>query len=771
MDRHIDDTIRSIGTDRMDDFEKRALLDKIQERDKIKNIRENAKNAPPRAPEQNKQRPAAARPAASPAAAPGAAPAQAVRRPTAPPQPQKVKKPQVQQTPAVKKQRGHLIERLFLRFRSSGVMQGEYLSQRFLGFLHGKTRDRLFDLGLVTSSLAHPTDEFQPRLVAAMANLGSNYYELVVRLDELHDKTLLNGLAEFYSPGTPKLVKPETIGPELITLFKRIYILRDYAQSAETAAIRALEIEAQAEGKSNSVLSFNIQRARRSIDFIFDELQSSLHIAILNIPRRYWGYGHPDLEDMLKLGPEDRVGSMTEKLMRELKNPKSEKSDSAEKSESKGKEKSQPGKKELPKIYASHYPSNVQLGLAIMKSYSLEEETEIASGRDIPVAYMGENSKMFYTVIFFEIFDREYSCMFSGNRIKTAIDYQDGERRDAHKLLEDSLYALDETRNNLKELNRITMEHHNIQSSTRLTPVQRAASLDKLAQAQERADLQTRSHLGNALGRAEATLKLLIDARHMIRNPEEIIHFKFSDAEKRRLEGCSIMDAIEETYGFVSAMRTRLVIGDLAGSGKEIAQEMVFDMRVTRPERPKPDEAERAEPRDSAKNETKADLPTVETMTPGAANPAPGGLSGTTAELAAALAGPMPKPKVPAAPGAQNAAPRKPSLAEELNAANQANKPAAPGAQNAAPRKPSLAEELNATNQAHRPAAPGAQSTAPRPAAPGTQSAAPRPAAPGTQNAAPRPAAPGAAPRKPSLAEELNAANAAPKPPVPPQKG
>ena len=562
MSRGLDDTRRSIRVDGMEDAEKRKLFNKFQEHGG-----EVLKEDPRKALtiDRDRQKDLAKRRAGASGipepAPPGARSAMA--------------------TPAKNKSGsaiGRFFERFALWFKSTtaGVMEGTggVLSQKFLHHLHSDAQARLLDLGLLVTPLAHPSAEFRPKLLAAMSKLGSVYFELIVRIDRLYDEKLLQELTSLYVPGAPKSITPRSVGEPLRELYKRIYILRSFSQSATTAIIRALELQAREEKKESVALSKNIQRAKRSLDYVFSELLPKLHLAVLNILKRNYWYGHRDLEEFLDLADEDRIGFITEKIARELAESKNRQQSllEAKKTEMRDRTPSE--------IRTSDLPDQMQAGLAVMREFPTGKD-KIVSGRENPLAFLDEDSKMYLTEVFFEILDREYSFILTSNKIKIALDYQAGERKDIRKLLNEGYFALDETRNHIKEYNRIVTERWKTERSPQYTPIQKSQMLHKSDMERTRLDNQTRSRFGNILVRIESALKMLVDdqkgANHFLQNPDEPVHFDVTGEGKRRLEGRTVIDAISETWVFVSALRFRLLEGDLSGLGSKIEQVIVYD--------------------------------------------------------------------------------------------------------------------------------------------------------------------------------------------------
>ena len=563
MSRGLDDTRRSIRIDGMEDTEKKKLFNKFQEHGG-EVIKEDPRK--PLTIDRDKQRDLAKRKAGSygiPEPVPPGSRSMAGRV-------------------ASGKKSGSAIGRFFERFAlwfkstTAGVMEGTggILSQKFLHHLHSESQARLLDLGLLVTPLAHPSAEFRPKLLAAMSKLGSVYFELIVRIDKLYDEKLLQEVTCLYTPASPKSVTPRSVGEPLRELYKRIYILRSFSQSATTAIVRALEIQAKEEKKESVALAKNIQRAKKSLDYVFSELLPKLHIAVLNILKRNLWYGHRDLEDFLELTDEDRIGYITERIARELTEAKNRQQSLLEAKKTEILDRSP------SEIRASSLPDQIRDGLLVMREFPIGKD-KIVSGRDNPLSLLDEDSKMYLTEVFFEILDREYSFILTSNKIKIALDYQAGERKDIRKLLNEGYFALDETRNHIKEYNRIVSERWQTERSPQYTPIQKSQMLHKSDMERTRLDNQTRGRFGNILVRIEAALKMLIDdqkgANHFLQNPDEPVHFDISGEGKRRLEGRTVIDAISETWAFVSALRYRLLEGDLSGIGSKVEQVLVYD--------------------------------------------------------------------------------------------------------------------------------------------------------------------------------------------------
>ncbi|MDR2733269.1 MAG: hypothetical protein LBC99_01345 [Spirochaetota bacterium] len=572
MDRRLDDTKRSIGVQGLQDLEKKALFEKFQQHGG-EIIKE--KDPPGQVSIRNRQPGALVR--KPDAAAHGAQPA-APRRESARPSHSSAAEKSKQAVSS-----SHVFERLSLWFRSrtGGVMKsGDCLSPGFFGFLHNKAQPRLVKLGLLVLPLAHATSVLRAQVQPELDKLGDYHFEYLLRLDKIYDEPLFRQI-DLYDPKKPPEVPLKTIKKPLCEFYKRIYIMHAYSQSALAALTRALEIQHLMENREKSLLARDLQNAKRSINFIFDDLLDKLHLAILNIWKRNFEYGDPELDDLLGITDEDRVGYLTERMVFGSTTETAVSSSQTQSGEA-AEDVTGENKNEIEDsntIYVSDLPAHIQVGFAIMRSINFNEE-KLFAGTEAPYSLIGEDSKMYTTEILFEILDREYSSVLAGNKIKAALDYQGGERHDVRKLLSDSYFALDTTRSNIKEFNRIITERSAVERSSSVTPLQKSQTLHKLELERSRLDNMIRSQFGQVLGGLVSGLKMLIDdareAKHLLQNPDEILHFVQTGGKARRLEGRSIIEAIYETYQFTAALRYRLTEGDLSSIGAKIEQVMNF---------------------------------------------------------------------------------------------------------------------------------------------------------------------------------------------------
>jgi len=584
MDRRLDDTKRSIGVQGMQDHEKKALFVKFQQHggEVIKEV-----DPPSQTPTRSRPKGALVRGTEFPSRT-----SERKYSTSRQPLPSSAGKQSSDTQP-------RFFERTALWFRSvfGGVMKssGGFLSPGFFAFLHNKAHGNLLNLGLIAFPLAHSSSELRAQLRVELAKLGTYHYEYLVRLGNIYEEALLAQLLSVYDPAAPKKVPLKSVRKPLCELYKRIYIMRNFNQSGLAAVTRALEIQTLMDNKEKALLSRDIHKLKRSMRFIFDDLLEKLHLAVLNIIRRNVDYGHPELEKFLGITDEDRMGFITEKVAKE---PDAEfdmsldadEEDAAEDGaeeeagdEAEAKAKAKAEEEESNTIYVTELPEFIQRGFEIMDSYDLDDE-KLFAGQEAPLALIGRESKMYKTEIFFEILDREYSFVLTSNKIKIALAYQGGERRDVRKLLGDSYFALDETRTNIKEFNRIITERDKIESSLQLTPMQKSQALHKLEVERSRLDNQIRNRFGHILVGAEAALKMLLDdadgEKHFLQNPDEELHFVQSDGKKRRLEGRSVIAAIKETYLYVAALRFRLREGDLAWLGAKIDREISYERKT-----------------------------------------------------------------------------------------------------------------------------------------------------------------------------------------------
>jgi len=464
--------------------------------------------------------------------------------------------------------------RLYFASTIQNVMDssGHYLSPKFFSLLKTDGQNKLLDMQLLLTPLIHSSQEMRQQIQLGLSRLGTYHYELLVRMGELYTEREFREILARYNVNVRARVTPRSIGEPLRDMYKKFYILRNFSQSCKAALSAALEIQADVEGKEKIALKRNIDHAKKDISFIMGTLIPKLHLAILNILKCYYKTGNKNLEEFLGITYEDSIGFLTEKLVAEMK-----------KAKTKEQQVFNQQKKEIiqekNEIKVDTLPNPVKEGLILMKELETDKNSMELS-KDSTLYYIDRDDKMFFTEILFREMDQEYSFILTSNQIRLNVDYHEGKKVDLRQELSDLYIEFNHIREQVDEYNKSARENFDIEKSPQYTLMQKSKLLHSLSINITKTSRQVRDRFGKLMSRMENILKLLLNdfnnEKRILENPEDKINFDMNLSGRKKMEDTSVLDCLVMTFYFVSALRYRLLIGDLAGLGAKIERVLVF---------------------------------------------------------------------------------------------------------------------------------------------------------------------------------------------------
>lgn len=570
MAHDLDDIKRRIGADRMDESEQKQLFNKfrdhggqvIKDRDFSDREARQSRNAPAASGRNRTPSPAGSgRSSAS----------------------QKNKIPGERRGGLAAKL-GRLISRfkLYLRSVFGGVMDGSGngLSPKFIELLHGEVQHQLVNLQLLVTPLAHAPIDLKEKLQAILHREGAYYYELILRMDQIYDETDFREILLAARSRNGRPCPPESLEVPLKRLYKKLYALRRFNQSCNSALTRGLEIQADHESKEKVALKKNIQRGRKAVNYLFNQFLPKLHLAILNIVGGNFPMGHRALNRYLEITDEDTVGSITETLQREMRDAAKKQHDTIEqKREAIKKE------EESKEISVVSQPDNVQAGLALMREIPLSKKSN-GIPKDSPLQCIPATHKMYLTQLYLQEMENEYLFLLTSNKVNISMEYQAGKRTNIKQEFSDIYLEFQKIRESFEEYNKNVVEQQRVQKSTQYSFSQKSQMLHKLTMQISTGDNTGRRKLAKVLYDLLGPLKRLLDDqsgdRIYLQNPDDPIHFEINFGGKKKLDGKRIIEGFQALYRFTSAFHFRLQDGDLAGYGAPVEMTLVFgDEQVT----------------------------------------------------------------------------------------------------------------------------------------------------------------------------------------------
>lgn len=485
--------------------------------------------------------------------------------------------------------------KLYLRSLFSGVMDsaGNGLSRKFLNLLQGDVQRQLVNLQLLVTPLAHAPNDLKEKLLAVLHREGVYHYELLLRLDALYDESDFKDIIQATRNRGSRPCPPEIIEVPLKRLYKKLYMLRRFSQSAATALSRGLELQADHENKDKVALKKNIQRGRKAINFLFESFLPKLHLTILNIVSGNYPMGHRLLNRYLEITDEDSVGSITEKMQRELRDAAKQQHDTIEQKKVEIKQ-----EVESKEISVGDQPDHIQAGLKLMRQIPVSKKANGIS-KESPLQSVPSGSKMYLTQLYLREMENEYLFLLTSNKVNISMDYQAGKRTNLKQELSDTYLEFQKVREVMDEYNKNVVEQQKVQKSTSYSFSQKSQMLHKLTMQISNGDNKSRRKLAKVLYDLLKPVKQLLDdqrgERIYLQNPEDPIHFEINLGGKKKLDGKTVLEGFQTLYRFAAAFHFRLQEGDLAGYGAPIEMQLIYGDEQETPAPPAGDESGESE--------------------------------------------------------------------------------------------------------------------------------------------------------------------------------
>ena len=574
MGRGLDDTRNKIGADAMDDSMKKELFRKFTDHGG-KVIDENQARRQKEYRDKKKQ-------SAAKSQIQGV---KGARGPLSPADPRTGALKGKQQKEGIGKRLGIMLGRmkLYIRavFQNVTDSSGNTLSSKFFHLLQNEAQNRLLDLNLLLTPLVHAPPGLKSRLQANLSRLSSTYYELLLRMEQIHEEKTFQELLVRYVQNKNAKIPPKAIIEPIREIYKKIWILRKFDQSCTIALTRALEVQGEMDDKDKVAIRRNLSRARKNISFVFGTLFPKLHIAVCIMLRRNLTVNDPMIRDFLGLTEKDEIGYITEDLVREIRDAEKKQKQHMEDTKEKIKE-------EEKSIKVTQLQDSVQQGLALMRRLPISKD-RVIQDQDSPLRLLPQDSKTYLTMLLFREMEKEYIFLLTSNQIKYSVQYHEGIKVDIKQQMGDLSIEFDHIHALIEEFNKTLLEKTGIEKSTH-SITRKNQLMHNISIKYSKLAKQIRARLGKLCGEIERTTRKVLkdhsDNGQLLQNPEDEITSDLNIGDPKKLEGETVTQCLLTMLQFTSALRYRLTDGDLSGLGEKV--DMVYEFNEEKPGAPQP---------------------------------------------------------------------------------------------------------------------------------------------------------------------------------------
>ncbi len=471
---------------------------------------------------------------------------------------------------------------LFIKLRAAmnGVAPfgGKEVNPAFMSALAIDLKQALVELNLVGNDLFLQNPAIGKKIVVALDSTNPLLMETLEYSHRLYNAELYNRLLDTYA-GNPNIPVPfSRIDQPLKAVFKQLYILYPFQGTLRKAFETASSVYTANVTNQEQVAAFEQKKKRLSRDLrtIFQVIFPKMMLLI----QRMDGVEYPPFSGLLEKAIDLRLD---EKLGQRKKGQETsydaahsktaEDKTAAANSSSEGNQAEEKEEEDNPILNTREY----QYGKGIMDAMAPPRLKEKYDPQK-KINFIQLNDKVYLAYLFFQEFDYEYSFVLTTNKIKINVDYSAGVKVDHKKELTD---IYDEARGIFRAFEKYTesvLEYEKLKKNKMSSNYIEQSKLE--TKALGRVDIEarnTRALIRNFMDKVTKALgKLIADMKGeklIIGNMDETIVFDAAMERKKRLNGKPVQNCILEAYSYALALRERLSTGDLFGGHIQMTPE------------------------------------------------------------------------------------------------------------------------------------------------------------------------------------------------------
>lgn len=391
------------------------------------------------------------------------------------------------------------------------------------------------------------------------------YYELIYRFDNLFDDELFSRLGALRQQ---REIDPET-RELLIRVFKGIFVVQPHYQSLKNGVEKALLIEAEIRKLDPGTTTENLKKLNVNIDLVFLKFYPRLYALVDYFHKTDPAAKKKSFKELLKLQDEDYIGFYTNQWKEDLVNMAKQEAEARRKAET-----------EKPKTNAS--AAAAASGIIQDDTDPIKRGLRIIEGfvrfRDILYyyyekkdtrAYFPIRDKVFLTYALVDFFDKEFSYIFTSNKVSFGVIFGDGKKLDLKTELSDLHYKLNGIYEKSNEYLKIIKELRKLDEDAYMTIQERSAKSNQFSLQRSQISRTLRKEAKDFFEEFSKKFLVLIsdyrEEKKIVQNGESLIEFNKNIDGDRYVDGKHVIDAIQDAYCYASALNFLLADGDLSG--------------------------------------------------------------------------------------------------------------------------------------------------------------------------------------------------------------
>ncbi|URA10558.1 hypothetical protein [Thermospira aquatica] len=445
---------------------------------------------------------------------------------------------------------------------------GRQLKESFVNFLLYDFQNTLLQIKMILASLLYQdkaiTAEIRQMMLADSAFPFG--YELIYRLDKLYEEEYFKFLSEHK-------MDPESLFENLEVLkaiYRNLFVIQNYQTSLKLAVEKALLKEGEIRRLNSRITEQNIKSLFMAIDMIYEKVADRFYTLMEYAYRLERQKKKITFRDFLGMKPEDVLGYYTDQWKEEMQKAMQE---AAKKQVS---EQGSSGflfaeeENAVAKNVLESLNEYIQKGISFINEriHWREKLMEYESNRN-PKAVYTVNDKIFLVEHLLELYESEFSFLFTSTRVQFNYLLVDGKRLDMKKELVDLYYKTMPLRDRFNEYLRILKEIRSVEKEAFLSVVEKSSRLNQLSIQRSQVSRQIRRDLRDIFEQYSGKWLFILSRTEnespVIQNMSEVLKFDRKLEGERWSNGRTIREAVEMAYSLADTIHF-LLLGELGGN-------------------------------------------------------------------------------------------------------------------------------------------------------------------------------------------------------------
>ncbi|MDH4263344.1 MAG: hypothetical protein OEV78_09905 [Spirochaetia bacterium] len=460
----------------------------------------------------------------------------------------------------------------------------------FIKYLGLDVKQAIVEFNLIGNDLFLLNRDIGKKIANSLDQRNPILIELIQKLHSLFDAKLFNRLLEFHQSNPNSMIPFSIIEEPVRSLFKKLYYIYPYQETIKKALNIAVDIylKESNDQNNNNLMDQKKKKFLKDINEVFLKAFPKLFLLICRMDGVEYIPFSSALEKALSIDQNEKIGNRKKGESTTLAvnfhdiDSENETDNNVDGEEGSVDEEGTPEEKEenknTEKAAAITTTKEYQYGIKLMRQNPLPvlRQKHDSHKKFIHIQY---NDRAFLAYLFFLEFDRELSFVLTTKKIKLAADYSTGTKKDYKQILAD---AFNQSRTIIQAFENYAEARKNYQIYEKPQNIgaNHVEAAKRKDQARSKMDIEGRNVRGLVRSYMDNVTKILATLitdmktnKAIVENMDEALEFDSDLEGSKRLNGQPVKQCILETYCYSLALNERLINGDLFGGILDMTDE------------------------------------------------------------------------------------------------------------------------------------------------------------------------------------------------------